>query len=471
MTIALHCEIQIVAMLRINILYRVLHIDASGKLTYVPKYQTEYPMIMNYAMKVKDANEFSLPGVVVNETITSRQDTFSILSMLNLFKFNCNLLTSQQKLFQLVMCDMSWATVHASLEAFTQEGIIEYSKRVFNYSSITDAKELVSQKTFVGSCASHTMKRFVNALKKDIKFNKKEHRVLAVCSFSLLLNCTDLKAFDKVIECIFFVFLSNFKSSNFLTSLELLYNLIESRPRLDDNFEKSLKTHMNAIGFADDDNSYTQNNENENESYDDNVETENENTIKAGSPFTTHCKLIYEQVKEAIKNEDTDIAEQNNMRCEKFVQFLLNRFLPYSFIWAGFVFKCLPNNITRLTNGTIENFFRERKSVIKRARRPANNINQVVKIVIGKTLKILDYTESESESETDEDNENKDEQSKVEARDIWARGRMAKKRKSKAKPKQNQKKPFSYQGSQNLRQKGESHAKITKSNPNQAAIK
>ena len=42
------------------------------------------------------------------------------------------------------------------------------------------------------------------------------------------------------------------------------------------------------------------------------------------------------------------------MHCPEFIQFLLDRFMPYSFIWSGIVLKGTEAAVSRLTNGSIE---------------------------------------------------------------------------------------------------------------------
>ena len=46
-----------------------------------------------------------------------------------------------------------------------------------------------------------------------------------------------------------------------------------------------------------------------------------------------------------------------------FINFLQDNFMPYIFIWAGYVFRCLEykdkfgNTITHITQGSIEKYF------------------------------------------------------------------------------------------------------------------
>jgi hypothetical protein len=76
---------------------------------------------MNYFMIVKDLSDLNLQHLLINETITSRQDTLSLIQFLRLFKFNYQTIfkpKSFDSIFQLVISDLSWATIHAVLEVF-----------------------------------------------------------------------------------------------------------------------------------------------------------------------------------------------------------------------------------------------------------------------------------------------------------------------------------------------------------------
>jgi hypothetical protein len=110
---------------------------------------------MNYVMKVKNSADLSIPGLVINEFITSGQDTYSIRLMISTFMKNYfKLYSNGAKLFQLVVCDMSWSTVHACLKEFNGQNIFEYMDMMFDYSR---DKTIQISKTLIGSCSSHKM--------------------------------------------------------------------------------------------------------------------------------------------------------------------------------------------------------------------------------------------------------------------------------------------------------------------------
>jgi hypothetical protein len=113
-----------------------------------------------------------------------------------------------------------------------------------------------------------------------------------------------------------------------------------------------------------------------------------------------------------------------------FIDFLFDNYLPYAFIWSGFVYRCLNSlSVTRLTNGTMERHIRTKKSVVTKACLPALYINNTVKLAIGqeriKELNNLNNDEdNESENEYDSNSdsgESKAEENASTAEDTWAK--------------------------------------------------
>ena len=86
------------------------------------------------------------------------------------------------------------------------------------------------------------------------------------------------------------------------------------------------------------------------------------NTLKNKSPFTKHFVQIQEEASESISFE-TSAEKENQFFCVEVISHLLNKYMPYCFLWASFTLKDLPeNNLTRFTNGTLEKKFGTRKS-------------------------------------------------------------------------------------------------------------
>ena len=87
--------------------------------------------------------------------------------------------------FRIMGMDLSWATIHASLEIMNMETINDYCNRIYKYAKKEQAPDSKT-KSFLASCCSHTMHRFTRGLKRQVKFEDNEHKTFAVLCFSLL---------------------------------------------------------------------------------------------------------------------------------------------------------------------------------------------------------------------------------------------------------------------------------------------
>lgn len=424
----MHTESQLKAMHKIKSYYRAALIDATCNLVDVPDYMKHYPRIMNYAIVIKDLSNWEDSGLLVNEHISSRHDTAGVLDMLNLLKYNYNKIFDEKKLFQIAMCDLSWSTIHGVLESLNGETVQAYSKRIFEMSKTKDFDQKNSL-TIIGSCAAHTMKRFVRSLKKNVKFETKEIRVFSIFCFSLLLNCLDLSAFDSILRLMFLVFLNPISTQNCIAARKKLQELIEIRPKLDENVEKIINDEKNLSAFVNQQN--IQDKEKEQLSEKDKMSDiedfiDKKDTIKNSSPFTKHFSDLRIQNQLQIFAESKVEADDNVLFNECFINFLMDRFLPYSFIWSSFIFKNISpdDSITRRTNGAVERFFRERKECLNANLKPVNYINQTIKLALGQERIVsMNLSDAESSEELQED----DEQTIQSAVDKW-------------KPKKNQRK-------------------------------
>jgi len=146
--------------------------------------------------------------------------------------------------------------------------------------------------------------------------------------------------------------------------------------------------------------------------------SKDKDTIKDNSPFTEVFLTIE---KETEVSNGKNIYLINDLYNTEFIQFLQSNFMPYIFIWAGFVFRGMSTKdkdgqtITHTTQGSIEKHFGTTKNALNhRAMYPAqyceHAINQVIdECQVDKTvLKKKQLTVS-------------NEQSDVNARDIFRR--------------------------------------------------
>ena len=154
---------------------------------------------------LKNLSDLKEPGVTILETSSSRHDSPKISEMFLLLKNNYRKKFGIAPKFRVIGMDLSWATIHAALEILNGESVDEYAQRIYDYSR---CKTSEFSKTFLASCCSHTMHRFVRALKRQVKFSEKEHRTFAVLCFSLLLNCLDLESSIQIFKLMCTVFMN-----------------------------------------------------------------------------------------------------------------------------------------------------------------------------------------------------------------------------------------------------------------------
>ncbi len=76
--------------------------------------------------------------------------------------------------------------------------------------------------------------------------------------------------------------------------------------------------------------------------------------------------------------------EPNVLFYPQFIHFLQSNFMPYIFIWSGFVCREINHNkeLTRLTQGVIEKFFGTKKNAIKQPLVPARFVISSLKSVL-----------------------------------------------------------------------------------------
>jgi hypothetical protein len=222
------------------------------------------------------------------------------------------------------------------------------------------------------SCASHTMRRFVRALKKII--SEQHLRKFCTFSFSLLLNSTDLESAKQYFKIICEAFLSETLTSRALESLQAIQLLVQRRPKDESEILKLLNTikvdkcvdipSEPSIGYT------------EGDCKDD------LNSIKEHSPFTNVFIEIEKQAKVSISDK-AYCSKVNKYYCPKYIDLLQSNFMPYSFIWISFALRAHKSQMTRVTNGTVERFIRTRKDSIKSQPQPASYALQACDLARG----------------------------------------------------------------------------------------
>lgn len=253
--------------------------------------------------------------------------------------------------------------------ALNSQSAQDYATTMYKIASGQHTFEDYPTFSWLASCAAHTMKRFVNSLEKlGKKQDKNLKRYVCFC-FSLMLNCTDLDQLSEYFRLISVVHLSETRSESMAASERALVEAVNDRPET----LAAIKKLVNRVTSSDEDHGVTIFDINDNgdsdaqiestiETIDEDQDVGSKQSIKLSSPFTRHFEQIKQEVLQQV-NAVSPASEENPHYNSEYIDHLLNKFMPYCFIWCGFVFK--GTSLTRLTNGSVENFNRFFKSTKK----------------------------------------------------------------------------------------------------------
>lgn len=273
--------------------------------------------------------------------------------------------------------------------ALNSQTVEDYAKIMYQIASGARTFDDYPLNSWLASCAAHTMKRFVNSLDKSIDRNLR--RYICFC-FSLMLNSTSLDQLSDYFRWICIVHLSETRSELVISSEKALIEAVKERPETLASIKKIVNRFDQDRGFTIFDSDQDELRESDNTKLDSIVEKISPNQpIKHSSPFTSHFKKIKEDVENSF-NTDPSADEPNLQLNPAYINHLLDKFMPYCFIWSGFVFKGM--NLTRLTNGTVENFNKFVKSTTKAKVLPHRHIVSELRFVEGMCEEYLENLNS-----------------------------------------------------------------------------
>ena len=145
----------------------------------IPQYKCEWlQRIFNYCLIAKDLRDVNTEAfsksLLLSEMITSDQSSDSICNIFSILKNKFNKHFKLNLKFRIILIDYSWASIHAILETLNLEDVSAYSKRVYRLAQMRthEINDCVKNYTWLISCCSHTMHRFVKAL--SVKFWESE---------------------------------------------------------------------------------------------------------------------------------------------------------------------------------------------------------------------------------------------------------------------------------------------------------
>ena len=263
---------------------------------------------------------------------------------------------------------------------------------------------------------------FTKSLKQKNTFsNKKQSQdcEFAILCFSLMVNCTDLKAISNIFMLICTCFATTGKTAT--KARETLQKLIEKKLYLTEKEKYSDKTKSNfseeqikiMTSLDEYDSSKDVDVHDVTESFLDvhNVPTVRQ-SIRNQSLFNQH----FIDIAENVLSESVSHNEQENLLFNpKFVEFLLEYFMPYCGIWAGFVFQEIQTKkqeeFARITNGLTKDFWQYRKNKFKVAQQTATFVISTLIQTKGQATAFVDNLEKDSAEE---------EETKAELEDIYA---------------------------------------------------
>ena len=316
--ILMYCEKQLECIKSTPKKNRFLFTDATGNLVSISKIQqtnnVEFNRILNYFCILKDSRYINdnskdrKKSVLVGEMSSSRHDVYAISRLFESLKFAYETVYSSELLyFRLIVCDYSWATIHAILKSFNLENVEQYAHRVYKLclGEITFERY---DKSWLASCTSHTMHRFVNSL-DDVVIDRTIHQFCCFL-FSLLLNARSLATMKHFFKLICIVFVSRTATLEVAESLDELRSSIVERKIDESKIVKIIEEVEEKKKRESKIRTESQ------------KKSERKKTIKDASPFTSIFNDIFESIKSKVLETEKE-SQNDETNFIEFIEFLL----------------------------------------------------------------------------------------------------------------------------------------------------
>lgn len=146
----------------------------------------DYGQILNFVLYLKNYLSLEDEGIPITEAASSRHDTLIIEKMFHLLKFNYEKIKNKRFNFRLVVCDMSWASIHATLFILNSETWFECMTKIYKISTDEEKIDFWTC-SWLASCCAHTQHRFI------YKFSFISMFHFYKLSFYILRFCNHLK--------------------------------------------------------------------------------------------------------------------------------------------------------------------------------------------------------------------------------------------------------------------------------------
>lgn len=154
-------------------------------------------------------------------------------------------------------------------------------------------------------------------------------------------------------------------------------------------------------------------------------------SIRGNSPFNKIFQDIFIKVSKQLSSESSD-GEPNSFYCPDLIDHLLKHYMPYSFLWSGFVLR--DTGLTRLTNGALETYNGTRKRKVTKNRLPHHYLTKNFTTFQGHTMEYLNNLAKSKKNNANESNKRKqlekdlpnfEEKKMYDENENWAKGRSS----------------------------------------------
>jgi hypothetical protein len=355
--------------LYINTLSNMVNIPRS---TCINQNHAEYTnRILNYQLEMK--NFKTNRKFFLSELITNSHDSLNLGKFFDEIRYKYEEIYGENDFnFRLIVVEYSWPLILSILNKLNNlETIIQYAQKCYELAKgcSLDSGLIIASKTnsWLVTCAHSTMQRFIKSidnLTTGVKIlTQSQKRYICFC-FGLLLNSKSLDEISIYFKYMCIVFLSMNADSKFKEAELFLVNSLRERNN-DYNSIQSLIDQMSINESSVTRNSfYSDSNEQSNLIESDQLSNSDRqllNTLKSHSPFMLHFKKIKEEI-ESIFIQNNQVNNNDLLHCPNdnylphIVDHFIEKFLPYSFLWSGFMFVNSSNvnsGFSRIAHGSL----------------------------------------------------------------------------------------------------------------------
>lgn len=316
-----HEQVKLAEQQKLDSAPTILYFDATGGVVRRPVKESQKIYLYSGVIRIQQTKR----TCSVFDMISSEHHAKAIFSILNDFRTMCEE-KDKWPMFSAVVTDFSFANLHALSKAFNRKTLQEYLDVCYNI--VTEKSSIPQNFISIHLCCAHYMKM----VSKDVD-----------SAFSDIKQRIFLK--ELVAKCIIM--------SDIVDINAWFYNLstLLSSPYENDTVRQSYNNLIN-IGKSTEDNDDIQ------ETFKfifSKPDSDKANTLYRNSPFYKHFFNL-------PVPEITSVGEDVNIYYNvKFLDTILNKYLPYCPLWSALLLKRTCNK-QRVSNSPVENYFGHMKN-------------------------------------------------------------------------------------------------------------